>query len=382
MGQYPSGNRLIYKWLRLKLLAYLYPAKSFALQGTKDLKRNDRKRMLSIDGIDPMRLLGVSDRNIRVIEEHYGEVLIVRGDQITVKGSSKNVEEITNVLERLIHIARAGRTVTEGDVLSVIRGGQREMEAIETLDEDVVFYSRTKRRGVVPRSLRQKEYVEAMRKFDVVFSIGPAGTGKTYLAMAMALAALKRKEVERIFISRPVVEAGENLGFLPGDLQEKIDPYLRPIFDAMRAMLGRTSMQKMIETGVVEITPLAYMRGRTLNDCFAVLDEAQNSTIGQMKMFLTRLGANAKAVVTGDITQIDLSDPGESGLVAVRNILDGVEGIKFITFGEEDVVRHRLVKRIIKAFDKMERKMSENGESEQDSSSRGPVEERPEASDG
>ena len=345
------------------------------------MKRNDRKRMLSIDGIDPMRLLGVSDRNIRVIEEHYGEVLIVRGDQITVKGSSKNVEEITNVLERLIHIVRAGRTVTEGDVLSVIRGGEREMEAIETLDEDVVFYSRTKQRGVVPRSLRQKEYVEAMRKFDIVFAIGPAGTGKTYLAMAMALAALKRKEVERIFISRPVVEAGENLGFLPGDLQEKIDPYLRPIFDAMRAMVGRTSMQKMIETGVIEITPLAYMRGRTLNDCFAVLDEAQNSTIGQMKMFLTRLGANAKAVVTGDITQIDLSDPGESGLVAVRNILEGVEGIKFITFGEEDVVRHRLVKSIIKAFDKMGRKMSENGESEQDTSPGGPVEERPEVGD-
>lgn len=346
------------------------------------MKRNDRKRTLSIDGIDPMRLLGVSDCNIKVIEDHYGEELVVRGDQITVKGSSKNVEEITNVLERLIHIAAAGRTVTEGDVLSVIRGGEREMEAIETLDEDIVFYSKTKRRGVVPRSVKQKEYVDAMRRFDVVFAIGPAGTGKTYLAMAMALAALKRKEVERIFISRPVVEAGENLGFLPGDLQEKIDPYLRPIFDAMRAMVGRTSMQKMMETGVVEITPLAYMRGRTLNDCFAVLDEAQNSTVGQMKMFLTRLGANAKAVVTGDITQIDLSDPGASGLVAVRNILDGVEGIKFITFGEEDVVRHRLVKRIIRAFDKMGRKMAETQESQQVASAGGPAEERPEPSNG
>ncbi len=231
-------------------------------------------------------------------------------------------------------------------------------------------------------TLKQKEYVDAMRRFDVVFAIGPAGTGKTYLAMAMALAALKRKEVERIFISRPVVEAGENLGFLPGDLQEKIDPYLRPIFDAMRAMVGRTSMQKMIETGVVEITPLAYMRGRTLNDCFAVLDEAQNSTVGQMKMFLTRLGANAKAVVTGDITQIDLSDPGASGLVAVRNILDGVEGIKFITFGEEDVVRHRLVKRIIRAFDKMGMKMAETQESQQVASAGGPAEERSEPSNG
>jgi phosphate starvation-inducible PhoH-like protein len=329
------------------------------------LRRNDRKRILSFDGIDPMKLLGVSDRNIRVIEDHYGEELVVRGDQITVKGSSKNIEEITNVLERLIHIAKAGRTVTEGDVLSVIRGGEREMEKIETLDEDVVFYSRTKRKGVVPRSVKQKEYVEAMRKFDVVFAIGPAGTGKTYLAMAMALAALKRKEVERIFISRPVVEAGENLGFLPGDLKEKIDPYLRPIFDAMRSMVGSTSMQKMIETGTIEITPLAYMRGRTLNDCFAVLDEAQNSTIGQMKMFLTRLGTNAKAVVTGDITQIDLSDPGGSGLVAVKDILDGLEGIKFITFGEEDVVRHRLVKKIIKAFDKMGRKKSEDEAAEE-----------------
>lgn len=346
------------------------------------MKRNNRKRTLSIEGIDPMSLLGVNDRNIRLIEEHYGEELVVRGDQITVKGSSKNVEEITDVLGRLIHIAKAGRTVTEGDVLSVIRGGEREMEAIETLDEDVIFYSRTKRKGVVPRSVKQKEYVEAMRKFDVVFAIGPAGTGKTYLAMAMALAALKRKEVERIFISRPVVEAGENLGFLPGDLQEKIDPYLRPIFDAMRAMVGRTSMQKMIETGVVEITPLAYMRGRTLNDCFAVLDEAQNSTVGQMKMFLTRLGANARAVVTGDITQIDLGDPGGSGLVAVRNILDGVEGIKFVTFGEEDVVRHRLVKRIIRAFDEMGRKVPDNGESEKHSPPGGLVEERPELNDG
>jgi phosphate starvation-inducible PhoH-like protein len=345
------------------------------------LRRNDRKRILSFDGIDPMKLLGVSDRNIRVIEEHYGEELVVRGDQITVKGSSKNIEEITNVLERLIHIAKAGRTVTEGDVLSVIRGGEREMETIETLDEDVVFYSRTKRKGVVPRSVKQKEYIEAMRKFDIVFAIGPAGTGKTYLAMAMALAALKRKEVERIFISRPVVEAGENLGFLPGDLKEKIDPYLRPIFDAMRSMVGSTSMQKMMETGTVEITPLAYMRGRTLNDCFAVLDEAQNSTIGQMKMFLTRLGSNAKAVVTGDITQIDLSDPGASGLVAVKGILDGLEGIKFITFGEEDVVRHRLVKRIIKAFDKMGRKKSEDEDADVARPLTEPAEESPETSD-
>jgi phosphate starvation-inducible PhoH-like protein len=334
------------------------------------LKRN-KKRILSIEGIDPLKLLGVNDRNVKVVEEHFGEKLVVRGDRIIIEVSPKIIEEITGVLERLIRIADSGRFVTEGDVLSVIRRGDMETETIETLDEDVVFYSRTRRRGIVPRSVRQKEYVDAMRKFDVVFAIGPAGTGKTYLAMAMALAALKGKEVERIFISRPVVEAGENLGFLPGDMQEKIDPYLRPIFDAMRDMVGRETMQKMIESGAVEITPLAYMRGRTLNDCFAVLDEAQNSTIMQMKMFLTRLGVNAKAVITGDITQIDLSETNRSGLVAVREILEGIDGIRFITFGEEDVVRHRLVKKIIRAFSNMGRRMGKADDGSKEAQSGG-----------
>ncbi|MBU8922420.1 MAG: PhoH family protein, partial [Bacteroidales bacterium] len=218
------------------------------------------------------------------------------------------------------------------------------------LDGSVVFYSSVKRRKIVPRSVRQKEYVDAIRDYDVVFGIGPAGTGKTYLAIAMALAALKSGEIEKIYVSRPVVEAGENLGFLPGDLKEKIDPYIRPIFDALTYMVGREKVDKMIDAGVLEIAPLAYMRGRTLNSAFAVLDEAQNSTVTQMKMFLTRLGVNSKAIITGDITQIDLVDPAMSGLVAVRDILKDVEGIKFVTFGEEDVVRHRLVKRIIKAF--------------------------------
>jgi phosphate starvation-inducible PhoH-like protein len=324
--------------------------------------KGKKKRILSLEGVDPLRLLGVGDRNIRLIEDHFDERLVVRGDRITVEAAPKNLEEITSVLERLIRMAGSGRTVTEGDVLSVIRGGETERGQIETLDSDVVFYSRSRRRGIAPRSIRQKEYVDKIRKYDVVFAIGPAGTGKTYLAIAMALAALKSKEFQRIFISRPVVEAGENLGFLPGDLQEKIDPYLRPIFDAMRDMVGRETMQRMIESGTVEITPLAYMRGRTLNDCFAVLDEAQNSTIMQMKMFLTRLGANAKAVITGDITQIDLSDPNSSGLVAVKEILEGIDGIEFVTFGEEDVVRHRLVKRIIRAFSTMSQKNRKSAE--------------------
>lgn len=329
--------------------------------------KGKKKRILSLEGVDPLRLLGVGDRNIRLIEDHFDEKLVVRGDRITVEASPENLEEITSVLERLIRMAGSGRTVTEGDVLSVIRGSETERGQIETLDRDVVFHSRSKRKGIAPRSIRQKEYVDKIRKYDVVFAIGPAGTGKTYLAIAMALSALKAKEVQRIYISRPVVEAGENLGFLPGDLQEKIDPYLRPIFDAMRDMVGHETMQRMIESGTVEITPLAYMRGRTLNDCFAVLDEAQNSTIMQMKMFLTRLGTNAKAVITGDITQIDLSDPNSSGLVAVKEILDGIEGIEFVTFGEEDVVRHRLVKRIIRAFSTMSRKNKSAVEPPEDS---------------
>jgi phosphate starvation-inducible PhoH-like protein len=237
--------------------------------------------------------------------------------------------------------------------MTVLRGGKDGGEKINSLDETVVYYSTVRRRSIVPRSVRQREYVDSVAEHDIVFAIGPAGTGKTYLAVALALAALKRGEIEKIFLSRPVVEAGENLGFLPGDLQEKIDPYIRPIFDALHDMIGREKTQRMIDTGVLEIAPLAYMRGRTLNNAFAVLDEAQNSTIMQMKMFLTRLGVNSKAIVTGDITQIDLADPSKSGLAAAREILGDVEGIKIVWFGEEDVVRHRLVKRIIKAFSRI-----------------------------
>jgi phosphate starvation-inducible PhoH-like protein len=314
------------------------------------MKRDFKKRVLSIAGIDPIKLLGVEDRNLRLIEEHFDEKVVVRGDEIIISGSPRRIEQLTRVLERLIEIAGGGRSITEGDVLTVIRGGAPDDEKIGKLEDAVVFYSSVKRRSVVPRSPRQKEYVDAIRRHDIVFSIGPAGTGKTYLAIACALAALKNGEIERIFISRPVVEAGENLGFLPGDMQEKIEPYLRPIFDAFRDLIGQERVIKMIESGVLEIAPLAYMRGRTFNGSLAILDEAQNSTIGQIKMFLTRLGESSKAIVTGDITQIDLADPATSGLIAAREILDGVEGIAFVTFGEEDVVRHWLVKRIIRAF--------------------------------
>lgn len=312
------------------------------------MKQKERKRIISLAGVDPLKVLGAGDRNIKLVEEHFDRPVVVRGDEIIISGPARRLDELTEVLETLIRIAAGGRDVTERDVLSVLRGGEGPRGG--DLEDTVVYYSTVRRRGVVPRSRRQKEYVEAIRDNDIVFAIGPAGTGKTYLAMAAALAALKRGEIERIFVSRPVVEAGENLGFLPGDLREKLDPYIRPIYDALHDMLGADKTQRLIESGVLEVAPLAYMRGRTLNNAVAILDEAQNSTVMQMKMFLTRLGVNAKAIVTGDITQIDLVERESSGLVAAERILAGVEGIAFIRFGEEDVVRHRLVRRIIKAF--------------------------------
>ncbi len=341
------------------------------------MKQKMRKRVLSMAGVDALKLLGAGDRNIEMIEEHFEQDIVVRGDEIIITGTSKRIDELTSVMQTLISIAAGGRAVTEGDVMTVLRGGSEDSRKIGSLDETVVYYSTAKRRSIVPRSVRQKEYVQGVAGHDIVFAIGPAGTGKTYLAVAMALAALKNGEIEKIFLSRPVVEAGENLGFLPGDLQEKIDPYIRPIFDALHDMIGREKTQRMIDSGVLEIAPLAYMRGRTLNNAFAVLDEAQNSTIMQMKMFLTRLGVNSKAIVTGDITQIDLVDPARSGLVAVSEILDDVEGIKFVWFGEEDVVRHRLVKRIIKAFSRIR---PDGGSVEPEGSGAGP-EAGPEAPD-
>ncbi|MBN1164548.1 MAG: PhoH family protein [Candidatus Krumholzibacteriota bacterium] len=314
------------------------------------MKRKTDKKTLSFAGIDPVRLLGVKDRNLRLVEDHFGTDITVRGDEIILIGSARKIAELSAVWGTLITIAGNGRAVTEGDVVAVMRGESDQPERISALDKTVVYYSSYRRKSVVPRSLKQKEYVDAIADNDVIFAIGPAGTGKTFLAIAMALAALKKGEIDKIFVSRPVVEAGENLGFLPGDIQEKIDPYIRPIFDALSYLVGKERVQRMIDSGVLEIAPLAYMRGRTLDNSFAVLDEAQNSTVMQMKMFLTRLGVNAKAIVTGDITQIDLADPGKSGLLTVNEILQGVEGIKFIHFGEEDVVRHRLVRRIIRAF--------------------------------
>ncbi|MBD3179983.1 MAG: PhoH family protein [Candidatus Latescibacteria bacterium] len=308
------------------------------------------KRALSIKGIDLIDLLGINDANLKILEEYFPGAIVVRGSEVILKGEAEKLERLTDIFKTLIGLVESGHRLTGDDITRVIEGGKKESKKIDDLKKSVVYYSTRRRKAIAPKTTRQKKYVDAIREFDVVFAIGPAGTGKTFLAIASALEALKRGEIERIFISRPVVETGEKLGFLPGDLKEKIDPYLRPIFDSFTAMIGLEKLQHMIETGAVEIAPLAYMRGRTLNNSFAILDEAQNSTVMQMKMFLTRLGINSKAIVTGDITQIDLAGPEESGLVAVQEILDGVAGVSFIFFSEEDVVRHQLVKRIIRAF--------------------------------
>jgi phosphate starvation-inducible PhoH-like protein len=309
-----------------------------------------RKRVLSFSGIDPLKLFGNREQNLLILDQMYPGQIVVRGEDIILQGNEENFEALTELFSDLIEMARKGKAIGEHDVRYLIsqeeRGGKGKLGELE---DDIVVY--TKRGAPVkPKTFHQKEYVQAIAGHDIVISIGPAGTGKTFLAVASAVAALKRHEIERIILVRPVVEAGESLGFLPGDFQAKLDPYVRPVVDALYEMLGAERTTKLQENGTIEVAPLAYMRGRTLNNAYVILDEAQNTTVLQMKMFLTRLGANAKAIVNGDITQIDLDPPSRSGLVAARRILSSVEGIKFIYLGVEDVIRHRLVQSIIDAF--------------------------------
>jgi phosphate starvation-inducible protein PhoH and related proteins len=285
--------------------------------------------------------------------------VVVRGDDIILSGSREQLDRLTEFFREIIDIARNGRALNEQDV-NYLLGSNGAGEAPPTsaefagLDRDVVMSTR-KGVAISPRTPGQKRYLDAIRAYDIVFGIGPAGTGKTYLAVAAAVAALRAGGIERIFLVRPVVEAGESLGFLPGDFQAKLDPYVRPIVDALGEMLGHDRTLKLMENGAIEIAPLAYMRGRTLNDAYVILDEAQNTTAMQMKMFLTRLGRNARAVVNGDVTQVDLDPPSRSGLIAAERILHDVEGIAFVHLTQDDVVRHRLVQRIINAFDARDR---------------------------
>jgi phosphate starvation-inducible PhoH-like protein len=320
----------------------------------RDTRVRTKKRVLSFSGLDPLKLFGQREQNLLVLEEIYPGNVVVRGDEIILQGSEENLDFLTRLFNDLIEMVRKGKAITERDIrylLSVER--QEEHGSIDALEDEVIIFSK---RGtpIKPKTFHQKEYVDAIARHDITISIGPAGTGKTFLAVASAVAALKRREIERIILVRPVVEAGESLGFLPGDYQAKLDPYVRPVVDALYEMLGPEKTVKLQENGTIEVAPLAYMRGRTLNNAHVILDEAQNTTVLQMKMFLTRLGANAKAIVNGDITQIDLDPPSRSGLIAAQKILSSVAGIKFIYLGVEDVIRHRLVQSIIDAFARSE----------------------------
>lgn len=297
-------------------------------------------------------LYGENDGHLKLIEKSIGVKIHARGNMLTISGDEVCAPLAEKVLLELYEIIRHGHPIYPGDVVSAIRilSGNNSIK-LKDIFLDTIYIS-AKRRLITPKSLAQKLYIDAMRKYDIVFSIGPAGTGKTYLAMAMGVASLTKKEVNRIILTRPAVEAGERLGFLPGNLLEKVNPYLRPLYDALHDMMDFETASRLIEKGVIEVAPLAFMRGRTLNNSFVILDEAQNTTSEQMKMFLTRLGFSSKAVITGDITQIDLPPGKISGLIEAREILSGIEGIYFSYFTEVDVVRHPLVQDIIRAYEK------------------------------
>jgi len=290
-----------------------------------------------------------------MIEASFGSKVFARGDRVVIEGPPETVEQISRVLDDLVTRVRQGDFISEQylnyAVAMVKENGYGPAEDISTHS----LLTSALKKEIKPKTIGQTKYVNAVEKHDIVFSIGPAGTGKTYLAVAMAVAHLKADRVQRIIFTRPAVEAGESLGFLPGDIRAKVDPYLRPVYDALYDMLPPEKIRKLIEIGIIEIAPLAFMRGRTLNEAFVVLDEAQNTTNGQMKMLLTRIGEKSKAVVTGDITQIDLDDRRKSGLVKVQKILKGVQGVDFVYLTEKDVVRHRLVQSIIKAYDAHEK---------------------------
>jgi phosphate starvation-inducible protein PhoH and related proteins len=303
---------------------------------------------LSAEGADPLLFAGVNDANLQELQRTLGVRISFRGDAVTVAGSAEQVERALPVVQGLLDLARMGEPVTPDDVYHLASDAPTaEMPAVGS-DGKIVLPGL--RRAIAPKTQGQREYLQAITNNEIVVGIGPAGTGKTYLAVAKAVEALARKRVRRIILARPAVEAGESLGFLPGDLQAKVDPYLRPLYDALEDMMPHDRVQRALETRTIEIAPLAYMRGRTLADAFIILDEAQNATGAQMKMFLTRLGVNSRTVVTGDKTQIDLPRREESGLVQIERLLPGIEGIAFCYLHETDVVRHRLVREIIRAY--------------------------------
>jgi len=330
------------------------------------------ERKMKIEGVDPLALLGLNDSNLQAVENRFDSQIVVRGDTITLRGQTEEVEQLEKIFRELIFLLNRNGNLTTNDVETVIdlvaaNGEPALPKSVEStvnredLDFTILY---TKNQLIRAKTPGQREYVRQVRENDIVFAVGPAGTGKTYLAVALAVAALKNNEITKIVLTRPAVEAGESLGFLPGDLKEKIDPYLRPLYDALDDMIPGEKLRGYIEKRVIEVAPLAYMRGRTLNNAFVILDEAQNASAMQMKMFLTRLGPNSRAIITGDVTQIDLPEKQVSGLVQIQEVLRNVEGISFVYFGRDDVVRHRLVKDIVDAYDKYDKggKSSAEGE--------------------
>jgi phosphate starvation-inducible PhoH-like protein len=313
------------------------------------------EKSVKFDSIEQaMNLFGNYDEHISIIEETIDVKILTRDDEIRIVGEEENVDSAKAVLERLGEITSQGDEITRQNVLYLSRlASEKHFGKIKNYLVDHIGLN-AKGKQIKPKTHGQKLYVESIKQNDIVFGIGPAGTGKTFLAVAMAVTSFKNKEVNRIILTRPAVEAGEKLGFLPGDLQNKVDPYLRPLYDALYEMLGFETYQKYIERGLIEIVPLAYMRGRTLNDSFIILDEAQNTTPEQMKMFLTRIGFGSKAIITGDITQIDLPYDKKSGLKEVAGIIRDIKGINFVYLTEKDVVRHELVQKIIRAYEEYE----------------------------
>lgn len=311
------------------------------------------EKSIIVNGMDCIHaIFGSYDENINIIQKEYNVSVYSRDGDIKVNGAEPNADAACAVIKTLEKMYNNGEAITEQNVryaISAVNDGTQQQ--LEELSSDCICVTFTGK-PVKPKTLGQKKYVDSIRRNTIVFGIGPAGTGKTYLAVAQAVRAFKQHEIQRIILTRPAVEAGEKLGFLPGDLQNKVDPYLRPLYDALFDMMGAEAFQRNQERGYIEVAPLAYMRGRTLDDSFIILDEAQNTTPEQMKMFLTRLGFNSKMVITGDVTQIDLADGKKSGLVEASKVLKNIEGIAQVKFSDKDVVRHKLVQDIVKAYEK------------------------------
>ncbi len=308
-------------------------------------------KKISFDNVDMLALLGVGDSNLKQLENRFNISITARGENIVLKGTDEEVDTVERILKEMVYVINTNGSLRNNDISTIIELTVQGKEIISGNEFDsIVLY--TKNDTIKARTPGQLNYIQQAAKNDICFAIGPAGTGKTYLAVAISVAALKKGIVQKIILARPAVEAGESLGYLPGDIREKIDPYLRPLYDALEEMIPYEKLKNYLEKGIIEIVPLAYMRGRTLNNAFVILDEAQNATDLQMKMFLTRLGANSKSIITGDITQIDLPAKTVSGLVKAKEILSGIQGVAFIYFDKADVVRHKLVKDIIDAYEK------------------------------